>query len=42
LKQAAVEAARANLQRLEDLKNFDRVTAPFDGTVTLRNTDIGR
>jgi RND family efflux transporter MFP subunit len=41
LKQADVEAARANVQRLEDLKNFDRVTAPFDGTVTLRNTDIG-
>jgi RND family efflux transporter MFP subunit len=41
LKQADVEAARANVQRLEDLKSFDRVTAPFDGTVTLRNTDIG-
>jgi RND family efflux transporter MFP subunit len=41
LKQADVEAARANVQRLEDLKNFDHVTAPFDGTVTLRNTDIG-
>jgi membrane fusion protein, multidrug efflux system len=41
LKQADVEAARANVQRLEDLKNFDRVTAPFAGTVTLRNTDIG-
>jgi len=42
LKQANVEAARANVQRLEDLKVFDRVTAPFDGTVTLRNTDIGQ
>jgi len=42
LKQANVEAARANLQRLEDLKKFDRVTAPFDGTVTARNTDIGQ
>ena len=42
LKQANVEAARANVQRLEDLKNFDRVTAPFDGTVTMRNTDIGQ
>ena len=41
LKQADVEAAKANVERLEDLKNFDRVTAPFDGTVTLRNTDIG-
>jgi RND family efflux transporter MFP subunit len=42
LKQADVEAAKANMQRLEDLKNFDRITAPFDGTVTLRNTDIGQ
>ncbi len=42
LKQADVEAAKANVQRLEDLKNFDRITAPFDGTVTLRNTDIGQ
>lgn len=42
LKQANVEAARANLQRLDDLKNFDRVTAPFDGVVTARNTDIGQ
>lgn len=42
LKQANVEAAQANVQRLEDMKNFDRVTAPFDGVVTVRNTDIGQ
>jgi RND family efflux transporter MFP subunit len=42
LKQANVEAARANVQRLEDIKSFDRVTAPFDGVVTVRNTDIGQ
>jgi RND family efflux transporter MFP subunit len=42
LKQANVEAARANLQRLEELKNFDRVTAPFAGVITARNTDIGQ
>jgi len=42
LKKADMEAAQANLQRLEDLKNFDRVTAPFDGTITVRNTDIGQ
>ena len=42
LKQANVEAAHANLHRLEELKNFDRVTAPFDGVVTARNTDIGQ
>jgi RND family efflux transporter MFP subunit len=42
LKKAAVEAADANLQRLKQLKIFDGVTAPFAGTVTLRNTDIGQ
>jgi RND family efflux transporter MFP subunit len=42
LKKADMEAAQANLQRLEELKNFDRVTAPFDGTITVRNTDIGQ
>lgn len=42
LAQANVEAAQANVKRLADLKNFDRVTAPFDGIITLRNTDIGQ
>lgn len=42
LKQATVASARANVQRLEDMKNFDRVTAPFAGVVTVRNTDIGQ
>ena len=39
---AMVESAQANLHRLEDLKRFDQVTAPFDGIVTTRNTDIGQ
>lgn len=39
---ASVEAARANLQRLQELASFERVTAPFDGIVTARNTDIGQ
>jgi RND family efflux transporter MFP subunit len=42
LKTADVEAAQANVQRLAELKNFSRVTAPFAGTVTVRNTDIGQ
>jgi RND family efflux transporter MFP subunit len=42
LKQAMVESARANLDRLNDLKSFDRVTAPFEGVITARNTDIGQ
>ena len=42
LKRANVEAAQANVKRLEDLKAFDRVAAPFDGVVSARNTDIGQ
>jgi membrane fusion protein, multidrug efflux system len=42
LKKANLEAARANLHRLEDLKSFARVTAPFAGTITTRDTDVGQ
>src|SRR6266478_1817858 len=38
---ASVEADRANMRRLEELVSFQRVTAPFAGTITLRSTDIG-
>ncbi|MGB8365105.1 MAG: efflux RND transporter periplasmic adaptor subunit [Rhizomicrobium sp.] len=40
-KTALVAAARADLDRLTDLKSFARITAPFDGTVTSRSVDIG-
>jgi RND family efflux transporter MFP subunit len=40
-KQAAVDAAMANVRRLEQLQSFENVYAPFDGIVTARNTDIG-
>ncbi len=42
LKSATVEAARASVRRLEELQSFTRVTAPFAGTVTIRNTDVGQ
>jgi RND family efflux transporter MFP subunit len=42
LKLATVEAARANVRRLEELQSFARVTAPFPGTITVRNTDVGQ
>ena len=42
LKSAQVEAATANVQRLEKLKGFARVVAPFAGTITQRNTDVGQ
>ncbi len=38
---AALQAAQANLRRLQQLQSFERVYAPFDGVVTARNTDIG-
>ncbi len=40
-KTALVTAAKANLDRLEALKDFARITAPFDGMVTSRSVDIG-
>jgi RND family efflux transporter MFP subunit len=40
-KQALVNSSKSNVQRLEQLQGFERVTAPFDGVVTARNTDIG-
>ena len=42
LKAATVEAARANVRRLENLQSFERVTAPFAGTITARGTDVGQ
>ena len=38
---ASVEADRANMRRLQELVSFQRVTAPFAGTVTIRSVDIG-
>ena len=40
-KQAIVKAAEANVNRLLALKSFARILAPFDGSVTARNTDTG-
>jgi RND family efflux transporter MFP subunit len=39
--QAAVDASKANVRRLEQLQNYERIVAPFDGVITARNTDIG-
>src|SRR4029077_18809911 len=40
-KVTAVTSAKANVKRLEQLKGFGKITAPFDGVVTARNTDVG-
>lgn len=40
-KQSTVNALQANVERIQALKQFTRLTAPFDGIVTARNTDVG-
>lgn len=40
-KKAALESARSNVKRLEEMQSFKRIYAPFDGVITARNTDIG-
>jgi RND family efflux transporter MFP subunit len=40
-KRALVDSNKANVDRLEQLQAFERVTAPFDGVITVRNTDVG-
>jgi RND family efflux transporter MFP subunit len=38
---ADVSVAKSDLERLQALDGFKRITAPFDGIVTERNTDVG-
>ena len=40
-RKADYAAAEANLRRLEQMKSFQRVTAPFSGTIVARNVDVG-
>jgi RND family efflux transporter MFP subunit len=40
-KNAQLDSARANVERLRQLQSFKRIEAPFDGVVTARNVDIG-
>jgi len=40
-RQGLLRSAQANLDRLKVLENYKRITAPFDGLVTSRTTDIG-
>lgn len=39
--QANVHSVEAEVGRLEQLKAFENVTAPFDGVISARNADIG-
>ena len=38
---ATVGSSAANVHRLEELRSFEKVYAPFDGIITARNTDVG-
>src|SRR3954465_5644554 len=40
-KKAAVKSGQANVERLEALAGYKKITAPFDGVVTARDTDVG-
>ncbi|MDO9596531.1 MAG: efflux RND transporter periplasmic adaptor subunit [Azoarcus sp.] len=39
--EADLAAAVANVRRLEQMKAFRRIVAPFDGIITRRNVDVG-
>ena len=40
-KNGTVRADQANVERLEALAGYKKITAPFDGIVTARDTDVG-
>jgi membrane fusion protein, multidrug efflux system len=40
-RKADYAAAEANVQRLEEMKLFQRVVAPFSGIITARNVEVG-
>jgi RND family efflux transporter MFP subunit len=39
---AQVRSAQANVERLRQLQDFEKVYAPFDGVITARNIDTGQ
>ena len=40
-KLAAVNSGQANVERLEALAGYKKITVPFDGVITARDTDVG-
>ncbi len=40
-KSSTVNAAKANVARLEQMVAYEKVYAPFDGVITARNIDVG-
>jgi RND family efflux transporter MFP subunit len=41
-RRAETASSKANVGRLEQLVGFERIVAPFAGTITARNTDVGQ
>jgi RND family efflux transporter MFP subunit len=41
-KSTTVKSAQANVARLQQMVDFEKVYAPFNGVITARNTDIGQ
>lgn len=41
VKKATFDSMAANVARLQDIKAYQKIYAPFDGVVIARNTDIG-
>ena len=40
-RQSTLASQQANLSRLQQLQGFERIYAPFDGVITVRNVDTG-
>jgi RND family efflux transporter MFP subunit len=40
-REALVASNEANVRRLEQLQDYEKIYAPYDGVITARNTDIG-
>jgi RND family efflux transporter MFP subunit len=40
-KRATLASAQANVARLTEMVSYEKVTAPFDGVITVRNVDVG-
>jgi RND family efflux transporter MFP subunit len=40
-RQAMVQSSEANVKRLEEVKSWQKIYAPFDGVISARNTDVG-
>jgi len=41
VRNAAAKSRQSNVERLKELQAFKRIVAPFDGTITRRNAEIG-